>query len=134
MSDDSFERIPPGLASVSDAGSPPPPRRDVELVVKLGGAAITHKDSAVASLNEPALRSVAETIAVAIEDPVAHVRSFGAAIPRAKPSLLLDFEARRPGEIDYINGAIPREAAKLGGEAPVNATLTRLVRFKERGF
>ena len=68
MSDDSFERIPPGLASVSDAGSPPPPRRDVELVVKLGGAAITHKDSAVASLNEPALRSVAETIAVAIEE------------------------------------------------------------------
>ncbi|MEQ8354092.1 MAG: 2-dehydropantoate 2-reductase [Kiloniellaceae bacterium] len=73
-------------------------------------------------------------IAVAIEDPVAHVRSFGAAIPRAKPSLLLDFEARRPSEIDYINGAIPREAAKLGGKAPVNATLTRLVKFKERGF
>ena len=68
MCDDSFERIPPGLASVNDAGSPPPPRRDVELVVKLGGAAITHKDSAVASLNEPALRSVAETIAVAIEE------------------------------------------------------------------
>ena len=61
MSDDSFGRI-------HVAGSPPPPRRDVELVVKLGGAAITHKDSAVESLNEPALRSVAETIAVAIEE------------------------------------------------------------------
>lgn len=61
MCDDSFGRI-------HVAGSPPPPRRDVELVVKLGGAAITHKDSAVESLNEPALRSVAETIAVAIEE------------------------------------------------------------------
>ena len=60
MCDDSFGRI-------HVAGSPPP-RVDVELVVKLGGAAITHKDSAVESLNEPALRSVAETIAVAIEE------------------------------------------------------------------
>jgi len=76
----------------------------------------------------------ANVIAVDIADPVAHVRSFGAAIPNAKPSLLLDFEAGRRGEIDYINGAIPREAAKLGGAAPVNATLVRLVRFRERGF
>lgn len=73
-------------------------------------------------------------IAVDIADPVAHVRSFGAAIPNAKPSLLLDFEAGRRGEIDYINGAIPREAEKLGGAAPVNATLVGLVRFRERGF
>jgi len=73
-------------------------------------------------------------IAVAIEDPVAHVRTFGSKIPQAKPSLLLDYEAGRLGEIDYINGAIPREAAKLGREAPVNAALTRLVRFQERSF
>ncbi len=73
-------------------------------------------------------------IALTVADPVEHVRTFGAAIPNAKPSLLLDFEARRRGEIDFINGAIPREAAKLGREAPVNATLVRLVRFKERGF
>lgn len=56
------------MSAVNDAGSPPPPRRGVELVVKLGGAAITHKDSAVESLDEPALRSVAETIATAIEE------------------------------------------------------------------
>ena len=41
---------------------------DVELVVKLGGAAITHKGSVVESLNEPALRSMAETIATAIDE------------------------------------------------------------------
>ncbi len=73
-------------------------------------------------------------IAITIEDPVAHVRTFGAGIPRAKPSMLLDFEAGRRCEIDVINGAIPREAAKLGEEAPVNSVLTHLVRFRERNF
>jgi 2-dehydropantoate 2-reductase len=73
-------------------------------------------------------------IAVSIEDPVAYVRAFGAGIPNAKPSLLLDYEAGRRGEIDFINGAIPREAARLGLEAPVNAALVRLVRFQERDF
>lgn len=76
----------------------------------------------------------ARGIAITVEDPVAHVRAFGARIPHAKPSLLLDYEAGRRGEIDVINGAIPREAAKAGIEAPVNATLTQLVRFRERGF
>ena len=73
-------------------------------------------------------------IAVTIEDPVAYVRTFGSKIPNAKPSLLLDYEAGRRGEIDFINGAIPREAAKLDRQAPVNAALTSLVRFRERGF
>ncbi len=73
-------------------------------------------------------------IAVTIEDPVAYVRAFGSNIPNAKPSLLLDYEAGRRGEIDFINGAIPREAAKLDRQAPVNAALTSLVRFRERGF
>jgi len=76
----------------------------------------------------------ARGIAITVQDPVEHVRAFGAKIPHAKPSLLLDFEAGRRGEIDVINGAIPREAEKVGLEAPVNAALTRLVRFKERGF
>jgi 2-dehydropantoate 2-reductase len=76
----------------------------------------------------------ARGIAITVEDPVAHVRAFGSKIPNAKPSLLLDYEAGRRGEIDVINGAIPREAAKAESEAPVNATLTRLVRFRERGF
>jgi len=76
----------------------------------------------------------ARGIAITVEDPVAHVRAFGSKIPHAKPSLLLDYEAGRRGEIDVINGAIPREAAKVGLEAPVNATLARLVRLRERAF
>ena len=76
----------------------------------------------------------ARGVAIDVADPIAHVRAFGARIPHAKPSLLLDHEAGRRSEIDAINGAIPREAAKVGATAPVNAALAALVRVRERGF
>ena len=74
----------------------------------------------------------ASGIAIAVADPVAHVREFGAGIPDVKPSALLDHEARRVSEIDVINGAVPRQGARVGVEAPVNATLTALVKSVER--
>ena len=67
-----------------------------------------------------------------IADPVAYVREFGSKIPDAKPSVLLDLLARRRTEIDVINGAVPREAARLGLQAPVNAAVAQLVRARER--
>lgn len=70
-------------------------------------------------------------IGLDVADPVALVRDFGAQMPAAKPSALLDVEAGRISEIAHINGAIPREAAKIGRDAPVNATLTALVRARE---
>ena len=73
-------------------------------------------------------------VAIDVSDPVAHVRAFGAQMPAAKPSALLDIEAGRRSEIAVINGAIPREAAKVGLGAPVNATLTALVRTREAAF
>ena len=73
-------------------------------------------------------------VSLQVEDPVAHVRAFGARIPAARPSVMLDHEQRRPSEIEFINGAVPREAAKAGREAPVNATLTALVLQRERAF
>jgi 2-dehydropantoate 2-reductase len=74
----------------------------------------------------------ASGIAVAVSDPVAHVRAFGAGMPDAKPSALLDHEARRVSEIDVINGAVPRQGARVGVEAPVNATLTAVVKSVEK--
>lgn len=74
----------------------------------------------------------ASGIAVAVPDPVAHVRAFGAGMPGAKPSALLDHEARRVSEIDVINGAVPRQGARVGVAAPVNATLTALVKAIEK--
>ncbi|MGB9304505.1 MAG: 2-dehydropantoate 2-reductase [Mycobacterium sp.] len=76
----------------------------------------------------------ASGIAVAVSDPVAHVRAFGAGMPNAKPSALLDHEARRVSEIDVINGAVPRQGARVGVEAPVNATLTAVVMSVERSW
>lgn len=70
-------------------------------------------------------------IALSVTDPVAHVESFGRRVAAAKPSVLLDIEAGRPSEIGYINGAIPREAARVGAGAPVNDTITRLVLHRE---
>jgi 2-dehydropantoate 2-reductase len=74
----------------------------------------------------------ASGIAVEVSDPVAHARAFGAQMPDAKPSALLDHEAHRVSEIDVINGAVPRQGARVGVQAPVNATLTALVKAIER--
>ncbi len=74
----------------------------------------------------------ASGIAIAVDDPVAHVRAFGAQMPGAKPSALLDHEARRVSEIDVINGAVPRQGAKVGVAAPVNATLVAVIKTIER--
>lgn len=71
-------------------------------------------------------------IEIQVEDPVAHVREFAARMPAAKPSVLLDVEAGRPTEIDVINGAVPRQAARVGLDAPVKDTLTALVKGVER--
>jgi 2-dehydropantoate 2-reductase len=73
-------------------------------------------------------------VAINITDPVAHVRAFAASMPGARPSLLQDLERGRRGEIDVINGAVPIAAAKVGLEAPVNATLRALVRQREQSF
>jgi 2-dehydropantoate 2-reductase len=62
------------------------------------------------------------------DDPRAYVRDFGARIPGAKPSMLLDFEAGRPLEIDFINGAIPRVGREVAVAAPFNEAVTALVK------
>jgi len=65
-------------------------------------------------------------------DPVAYVRDFGSKIPNARPSVLLDLMAKRLSEIDVINGSIPRVGKQVGVAAPVNETVTALVKVKER--
>ena len=75
--------------------------------------------------------AVALDVAVCFDDPVIWVREFGERIPGARPSMLLDVLAGRPSEVDVINGAIPPLAARRGLAAPVNATVTSLVRAIE---
>ena len=73
----------------------------------------------------------AKGVKLGFTDPVAYVRDFGAKIPKARPSVLLDLMARRKSEIDVINGSIPRVGAQVGVAAPVNDTVTALVKAKE---
>jgi 2-dehydropantoate 2-reductase len=67
-------------------------------------------------------------------DPVAYVKAFGEKIPNSRPSMLLDHLARRPAEVDNINGAIVREGKKVGVPTPVNDIVVAILRAKEAGF
>jgi 2-dehydropantoate 2-reductase len=73
-------------------------------------------------------------VKLGFSDPVAYVRDFGAKIPNARPSVLLDLMAKRLSEIDVINGSIPRVGKQVGVVAPVNETVTALVKAKERAL
>ncbi len=73
----------------------------------------------------------AKGVKLGFTDPVAYVRDFGSKIPQARPSVLLDLMAKRKSEIGVINGSIPRVGGQLGVAAPVNETVTALVKAKE---
>ncbi|MDP4026939.1 2-dehydropantoate 2-reductase [Methylobacterium sp. NEAU 140] len=69
-----------------------------------------------------------------IGDPIAHIRTLGGKIPHAKPSMLLDHEAGRRGEVEAINGSIPRLGRARGVPTPVNETVVAIVKAREAGF
>jgi 2-dehydropantoate 2-reductase len=69
----------------------------------------------------------ARGIALTYSEPLATVYSVAEKTGRNRSSMLQDFDRRRPSEIDFINGAILREAEELGVEVPVNRAVTRLV-------
>jgi 2-dehydropantoate 2-reductase len=48
------------------------------------------------------------------------------------PSMLEDVRAGRPTEIDFITGALVREAAKHGVPVPLHAAMYRLLKARER--
>ncbi len=73
-------------------------------------------------------------IALDIDEPVAYVADFAAKIPNARPSMLLDHIAGRRSEIDVINGAIPREGARVAVPTPVNDIVCALIRARETAF
>jgi 2-dehydropantoate 2-reductase len=50
------------------------------------------------------------------------------------PSMLEDVEARRPTEVELINGALVREAERHGVDAPLHTALYRLVKAREASY
>ena len=68
------------------------------------------------------------------DDPVAYVTAFGARMPDARPSMLLDHHAQRPSEIDAINGMAVVLGQRFGIPTPYNEVLSAIVRRKEETF
>jgi 2-dehydropantoate 2-reductase len=50
------------------------------------------------------------------------------------PSMLEDVRARRPTEVDFITGALVREAERAGVEAPLLTAVLRLVKAREDSY
>ena len=89
---------------------------------------------ALAAMQEAYRLGQAKNIAFSFEDPVAYVTAFGAQMPDARPSMLLDFLAKKPSELDAINGMVPVLSKELGLPTPVNDDLVAKVRLKEASF
>ena len=77
---------------------------------------------------------VAKGVHFSFDDPVTHVRQFGAKIPNSRPSMLQDYLAKRASEIDSINGMVPVVAREVGTAAPYNEVVTAIVKAKELAF
>ena len=50
------------------------------------------------------------------------------------PSMLEDVDARRPTEVELINGALVRKAREHGVDAPLQTALYRLVKAREASY
>jgi len=68
------------------------------------------------------------------ENPMDLVKSVCEATRNNRSSMLQDFDYRRRTEIDAINGAVVREAERLGLPAPFNRMITDLVKANEIKF
>jgi 2-dehydropantoate 2-reductase len=76
----------------------------------------------------------AKGVTFSFDDPVRYVTEFASTIPDASPSMRLDHMARRPAEIDAINGMVVELSRDLGFDAPYNETLCALLRARESRF
>jgi 2-dehydropantoate 2-reductase len=77
---------------------------------------------------------VAKGIQFSFDDPLQYVTDFAATIPKASPSMRLDHLARRPSEIEAINGQVVALSRELRLEAPYNETLCAILRHREALF
>lgn len=76
----------------------------------------------------------AKGIKLIFDDPIGKVKGVCKATAGNVASMLQDVLKRRKTEIDYINGAIVKEAGRLNIEVPVNRLLTNLVKTLESSY
>ena len=75
--------------------------------------------------------ALAQGVTFSFDDPLRYVTEFAATIPHASPSMRLDHMARRPSEIDAINGQVVTLSHQLGLKAPYNESLCAVLRRRE---
>jgi 2-dehydropantoate 2-reductase len=76
----------------------------------------------------------AQGIQFGFSDVLHYVTQFGQGMPLARPSMLLDHQARRVSEIDAINGMVPLLGRELNIPTPYNDTMAAVVRKREEAF
>jgi len=152
MSDRKNEKLDAFVNALNRAGLPADLKRNIDdliwskLIVNVGINAMTaltglpngrllefpECKALMADLVEEAV-TVAETkgIHLSFEDPLETVYLVAEKTGANRSSMLQDFDRKRQSEIDFINGAIVREAEALGLEAPVNRAMSRLVRVHD---
>lgn len=86
------------------------------------------------AVNEASAVASKKGIKLLYEDVVAQVEKVCNATGKNISSMLQDVLRKRPTEIDYLNGAVVREAKGLGLETPVNAALHGLVKTIESSY
>jgi 2-dehydropantoate 2-reductase len=88
--------------------------------------------TAIALVAEGMAVAKASGIAISFTDPREPWVKAGAGLPREfKPSMLQSLDKGSITEIDFINGAIVEQGARLGVPTPVNATLVACVKALE---
>jgi 2-dehydropantoate 2-reductase len=75
-------------------------------------------------------KRVAAACGVRLEEDPWEMNRIGAETDHA-PSMLYDVEHRQPTEVEFLGGAIAREAARSGTAAPLHTAFYRLIRGKE---
>ena len=78
--------------------------------------------------------AAAKGIQFEFDDPLAYVTEFAATIPKTSPSMRLDHLARRPSEVDVINGQVVELSRELGLQTPYNEALCAILRQRESQF
>ena len=67
-------------------------------------------------------------------DPIDKVKAVADATRENRSSMGQDFDHKRRTEIDAINGAVVREAERLGISVPYNQMITDLIKIIEKQF
>ena len=90
---------------------------------------------AVAAVREAMAVARASGIQLSMAEPINAWRLAGAGLPpEFKPSMLQSLEKGFITEIDYINGAVVRQGAKVGVPTPVNQTLVACIKGIEQSL